>query len=81
MLQMVAIPAHIIGTIKGQNGFISLVSTDKDKDKGLGFDRVLTGARNGVYSWAVVLYNGSSASLHCQDAGHLQDDVLRRSPA
>lgn len=50
-------------------------------NKELGFDGVLTSAGNGVYSWAVVLYNGSSASLHCQDAGHLQDDILRRSPA
>lgn len=29
----------------------------------------------------MVLDDGSSASLHCQDAGHLQDDVLGGSPA
>lgn len=29
----------------------------------------------------MVLYDGPGASLHCQDAGHLQDDVLRRRPA
>lgn len=29
----------------------------------------------------MVLYDGSSASLYSQDAGHLQDDILRRRPA
>lgn len=42
---------------------------------------LLTSAGNGVNSWTVVLHNGSSASLHCQDASHLQDDILRRRPA
>lgn len=44
-------------------------------------ERWLTGARNGVDSWAVVLHNGSGAALHRQDAGHLQDDVLGGGPA
>lgn len=42
---------------------------------------LLTCAGNGVDSWSMVLYDGSSASLYSQDAGHLQDDILRRRPA
>lgn len=42
---------------------------------------LLTRAGNGVDSWSMVLYDGSSASLYSQDAGHLQDDILRRRPA
>lgn len=41
----------------------------------------LTSARNGVDSWAVVLHNGSGAAFHRQDAGHLENDVLRGGPA
>lgn len=41
----------------------------------------LTGAGYGVNPWTVVFHNGSSATLHCQDASHLQDNILGRCPA
>ena len=33
-----------------------------------------------VHARAVVLHNGASAALDCEDAGHLADDVLGRAP-
>lgn len=42
---------------------------------------ILTSAGDGVNSRSMILHNGSSATLHSQDAGHLQDDILWRGPA
>mmetsp|Transcript_11978 Transcript_11978/g.32744 ORF Transcript_11978/g.32744 Transcript_11978/m.32744 type:complete len:250 (-) Transcript_11978:514-1263(-) len=36
--------------------------------------------REGLSAWAMVLYNGASATLHGQDACHLEDDILVRGP-
>lgn len=42
---------------------------------------ILTSAGDGVNSRPMILHDGSRATLHSQDARHLQDDVLRRGPA
>lgn len=39
-----------------------------------------TRARDGVNSRSVILHDGPGAALHGEDAGDLQDDVLRRRP-
>ena len=40
-----------------------------------------TCARDGLDARAEVLNDGAGAALHCEDVGHLEDDVLRRRPA
>lgn len=42
---------------------------------------IITSAGDGVHSRSMVLHNSPSATLHSQDASHLQDDVLWRGPA
>lgn len=40
----------------------------------------LTSARDGINSRSMILHNCTSATLHSQDASHLQDDILWRGP-
>lgn len=76
MLQMVAIPVHVkTHTSLNQRGNKHLIMGNTL------ILFILTGTGYGVNSWTVVFYNGSSAALHCQDASHLQDNILGRRPA
>ncbi len=41
----------------------------------------VTCAGDGIYTGAMVLNDGTSATLDCQDASHLADNILWRGPS